>query len=503
MAAHTGRDATAYRRIDAMVRQNADARRQHRWLIHPLAAGSDMLFVAIAFLLAYWLRYSLELGGEIARYSDRSLGFFTDKIIALAVVTVIIFQIRGLYSLPRWAGFLDEASRVASGCTIAMALIILYNFLQRFYPSRLVFIYAWVLMIGLLLAKRLATQLIRRMLWKRGIGVDRVLVAGAGQASQRIMQYILNQPQLGFRVIGFVDGFPMADDWGIATEHRVERPDYLGSLDDVETIVAKQQIDQVIIALPQTEHDAVLGIIEKCREIEVAFTLVPDLFELALDQVMINEVAGLPLIEIKEARIRGWNYGVKRAMDMLISTLILLICSPIMLAIAIAIKLDSPGPVLFHHERVGKNGERFTLYKFRSMCQDAERQKEALQQAANTTLLFKMRNDPRVTRVGRFLRRTSLDELPQFFNILNGDMSFVGPRPQVPSEVAAYSDWHYQRLLVTPGLTGLWQVNGRSDLSFDEMVKLDLYYAEHWSPWLDIKLTLRTIPAVIRRRGAY
>src|SRR5579875_2693417 len=148
MAAHTGRDATAYRRIDAMVRQNADARRQHRWLIHPLAAGSDMLFVAIAFLLAYWLRYSLELGGEIARYSDRSLGFFTDKIIALAVVTVIIFQIRGLYSLPRWAGFLDEASRVASGCTIAMALIILYNFLQRFYPSRLVFIYAWVLMIG-------------------------------------------------------------------------------------------------------------------------------------------------------------------------------------------------------------------------------------------------------------------------------------------------------------------------------------------------------------------
>src|SRR5690606_7629255 len=158
----------------------------------------------------------------------------------------------------------------------------------------------------------------------------------------------------------------------------------------------------------------------------------------------------------------------------------------------------------FRQIRVGKNGRRFTCYKFRSMCQDAEQRKAELQAVYRKgELLFKLKDDPRRTRVGRFLRRTSLDELPQFINVLLGEMSVVGPRPPVPSEVAAYEDWHYERLMVTPGLTGLWQVNGRSNLTFDEMVKLDLYYAEHWSPWLDIKLILRTIPAVLLGRGAY
>jgi len=261
----------------------------------------------------------------------------------------------------------------------------------------------------------------------------------------------------------------------------------------------------VMIALPPTEHNAVAQVIATCRERGIPFMFVPDLFEMALDRVRINEVAGLALIEVKDARISGWNYAIKRAMDVVIATTVLTLAAPLMLLIAIAIKLDSPGPILFGQERVGKNGRRFTLYKFRSMCKDAEEKKKELLAAASPKdgLLFKLKDDPRVTRVGRILRRTSLDELPQFFNVLIGEMSVVGPRPQVPSEVAAYEDWHYQRLMVTPGLTGLWQVNGRSNLTFDEMVKLDLYYAEHWSPWLDIKLILRTIPAVLLGRGAY
>jgi len=176
----------------------------------------------------------------------------------------------------------------------------------------------------------------------------------------------------------------------------------------------------------------------------------------------------------------------------------------VMALIALAIKLDSPGPILFRQVRVGKGGRHFILYKFRSMVDGAEQQQPVLQEVyGRSALLFKLRDDPRVTRVGRFLRRTSLDELPQFFNVLKGEMSVVGPRPPVPAEVAEYQDWHLQRLMVTPGLTGLWQVNGRSDLSFDEMVRLDLYYAEHWSPWLDIKLMLRTVPVVLTGRGAY
>jgi len=191
-------------------------------------------------------------------------------------------------------------------------------------------------------------------------------------------------------------------------------------------------------------------------------------------------------------------------MDIVIAITVLTLAAPLMLLIAIAIKLDSPGPVFFRQVRVGKGGKPFVLYKFRSMVDGAERQQAALRKAyGRGPLLFKLRDDPRVTRVGRILRRTSLDELPQFFNVLKGEMSVVGPRPPVPEEVAAYEDWHLQRLMVTPGLTGLWQVNGRSDLSFDEMVRLDLYYAEHWSLWLDLKLILRTIPVVLTGRGAY
>ncbi|WP_294084413.1 undecaprenyl-phosphate glucose phosphotransferase [Sphaerobacter sp.] len=505
MATLTGRDVTAELRTSTGVQQRASARREPRWLTQTLRAGTDAALVLLAFALAYALRYRLELGGDVLPGFTQPFDFFLGKALLLVVVSVIIFHLRGLYRLPRWTSFLDEAQTVVSGSTTAMAIVILYSFLQRFYPSRLIFIYAWLLMIALLLTKRLMTRVGRQLLWRRGIGVDRVLVVGAGRAGQRLLQYIYNQPQLGYRVAGLADDVPLDDDWGIATERRVERPQYLGRLADIGEIVDRHEIDEVMIALPPTEHNAVAQVIATCRERGIPFMFVPDLFEMALDRVRINEVAGLALIEVKDARISGWNYAIKRAMDVVIATTVLTLAAPLMLLIAIAIKLDSPGPILFGQERVGKNGRRFTLYKFRSMCKDAEEKKKELLAAASPKdgLLFKLKDDPRVTRVGRILRRTSLDELPQFFNVLIGEMSVVGPRPQVPSEVAAYEDWHYQRLMVTPGLTGLWQVNGRSNLTFDEMVKLDLYYAEHWSPWLDIKLILRTIPAVLLGRGAY
>jgi exopolysaccharide biosynthesis polyprenyl glycosylphosphotransferase len=191
-------------------------------------------------------------------------------------------------------------------------------------------------------------------------------------------------------------------------------------------------------------------------------------------------------------------------MDIAVSLSVLAVTAIPAALIAIAIKIDSDGPVFFRQERVGKDGRRFTCYKFRTMVRDAEQQLAVLE--SNGMIderLIKQRDDPRRTRVGKWLRRTSLDELPQFVNVLRGEMSIVGPRPPVPAEVAKYDDWHHDRLLVTPGLTGLWQVSGRSNLTFEEMVRLDLYYAEHWSPWLDIKIMLRTIPAILTARGAY
>lgn len=478
--------------------------RRRIWLARFAQVAVDGLLLALAFWLAYLLRYRIEFGGDVPAGFIQPFSAFVGRTVLFAAVTLLILAVRGLYRLPRWTSFLDETSLIFSGVTTGMALVILYSFLSRFSPSRLIFLYAWILAILLLATQRLIGRWIRAWLWAHERGVDRVVVIGSGPAARRIMQYLHNHPQLGYRVLGYIDLEPPSEPLALGTERGVVQPPFLGTLEQAVDLIRTAQVDEVIVALPPAHHDRILEIIEQCREFAVAFSLVPDLFELALDRVQISEVAGLPLIGIKESRLQGWNWWIKRMMDIVLASLVLVLGAPLMLLIALAIKLDSPGPILFRQVRVGKGGKLFTLYKFRSMVDGADKQQEALREAlGRSPLLFKLPNDPRVTRVGRVLRRTSLDELPQFFNVLKGEMSIVGPRPPVPEEVAEYQDWHLQRLLVTPGLTGLWQVNGRSDLTFDEMVRLDLYYVENWSPWLDLKVMLRTVPVVLMGRGAY
>ncbi len=279
----------------------------------------------------------------------------------------------------------------------------------------------------------------------------------------------------------------------------------MGATDDLGEVVTRLDVDEVIIALPADAHARALEIIDHCRQSAVTFKVVPDLLQLSLDRVDFGEVAGMPLIGLKDASIRGANRIAKRAIDITIAGVVLTMMAIPMAVIALLIRRDSPGPILFRQQRVGRNGAHFTCLKFRCMVEDADDQRAELIRAVAgiDPRLFKLADDPRVTRMGKRLRRWSLDELPQFVNILRGEMSVVGPRPPLLDEVASYDDWHHQRLLVTPGLTGLWQINGRSNLTFDEMVRLDLYYAEHWSPWLDFKIVMRTAPAILTRRGAY
>jgi len=475
-----------------------------RWVAVGAQLASDAGIVVFGFWFAYWLRYSVHVGGVVPPTSQQPFSFFYGKIALLTVLVVAIFQLRGFYRMPRWSTLLDEVSLIANTVTTSMALVILYSFLQRFYPSRLVFIFAWLAIIALLVCKRLLVRYVRERLWLRGVSVDRVLIVGAGRAGQRMLQWLYGQPQLGYHVVGFVDDEEPNECLVIATQRRVERPTYLGPSSGLREIVRKHDVDEVIIALPPTAHEQMMWTVNQCRAAEIEFKLVPDLFELTLDSVNIHEVAGLPLIGLKPARIAGWNFVIKRSMDIVLSSLVLMLGSIFMIPIAIAIKLDSDGPILFRQERVGQNGRRFVCFKFRTMVRDAESMRaEILKSSDVDPRLIKNPNDPRRTRVGKFLRKFSLDELPQFINVLLGEMSIVGPRPPVPAEVAEYDEWHRGRLLVTPGLTGLWQVSGRSNLSFDEMVRLDLYYAEHWAPWLDIKIILRTIPAIVTARGAY
>jgi exopolysaccharide biosynthesis polyprenyl glycosylphosphotransferase len=260
----------------------------------------------------------------------------------------------------------------------------------------------------------------------------------------------------------------------------------------------------VIVALPSASHAAILRIVDHCRQGQVSFKLVPDLYEMSLSRVDVDTISGIPLIGLKDVSILGWNALTKRAIDIVVSGLVLAVLSPLLAATALLIRIESPGPVLYRHTRIGKNRQPFTMYKFRSMRQDADRERAAMVAGLDGDhRLFKDREDPRRTKVGAFIRRWSIDELPQLWNVLIGDMSVVGPRPQIPPEVATYEDWHYKRLAVSPGLTGLWQVSGRSELTFDEMVIYDIYYIENWSLGLDFRILLRTVPAVLQGRGAF
>jgi exopolysaccharide biosynthesis polyprenyl glycosylphosphotransferase len=478
------------------------------WIRFGIRAGQivmDAAFAFLAFRIAWQLRYQYEFGGEVLFYDWEPFSQFRERALLFAGLAVLILVVRGVYWLPRSTGLLDESVMILGGLTTAMAGVILTAFLARFVPSRLVFIYAWVIAILLFVLRRVLSRAARTALWKRGLYVDRVLVVGTGESGRRIMEAMLNNPSLGYKLVGFVNDLPGTADLSVATEHRVHRAQRVGSIDDLDRLVGRHAVDEVIVALNGDDLKRVPSIIEQCRQRSVQFKVVPDLLQLSLDRVDLGEVAGLPLIGVKPASIQGGQLLAKRAIDALVAMVILILSAIPMALIAVLIRTTSEGPILYRQRRVGKNGKQFTLVKFRCMVNGADELRAELMalHGAQDPRLFKLQDDPRLTRIGRVLRRWSLDELPQFWHVLKGDMSLVGPRPQMPEEVAVYEEWHLQRLAVTPGLTGLWQVNGRSKLSFDEMVRLDLYYAEHWSPWLDIKIVLRTFPAVILGRGAY
>lgn len=465
----------------------------------------DVLSVPLAFWLAYVIRYDLEIGGAIPFWADEPFSTFAQATSVTMVLTPIVFAMRGIYGLDRYGGVLDSAAAVVGGFTTSMAGVVMLAFFLRFAPSRLIFLYVWVIGIVLMLAHRRLLALVRRWLWSLGIGVDRVLIVGDGESARRVMQAMFSEPHLGYRLVGYASDSSDRDRINVATERGTIVCPRLGKGEQVGELVNRHSVDEVIIAVEGAESATTREVVARCREQVVKFRLVPDLVQFSQDRASLGEIAGIPLIGISDASIRGWNAVLKRAIDICVSIVVLTVMAIPMLVIAWLVHRDSPGPILFRQVRVGKDGKLFTMLKFRCMVEDAEEQREALLRAngAADVRLFKMPDDPRLTRIGRKLRRYSLDELPQFLQVLKGDMSLIGPRPPIPEEVQAYEDWHLQRLLVKPGLTGLWQVNGRSHLSFDEMVRLDLYYAENWSPWLDTKILLRTIPAVIAGRGAW
>jgi exopolysaccharide biosynthesis polyprenyl glycosylphosphotransferase len=499
------------------ISKSISERRSHRrqWRVFECIGVIilDAILVDVAFRLAYYLRYTLFLNSHlIASFRDNLLGIesyshrdviatfgsFRSLEIGIVIGLIAIFALRGLYGIRLTGSWFRQTWTIVSSATLGLAFLITYYFVfQPQSSSRLIVLFVWACAIVVLCTARLIVSSAMGILYRLGLGETRLLVVGSGRLGKMIMQHIVANPNLGYNIVGFLhDMNEPPSDFG--------RFKMLGTLDDLGMVIRSMQIDEVIIALPSNLHQQSIRSVRLCERLGTSFKLVPDLYELSLSRIDMEAIEGIPLIGIKQMSINSMQQIVTRVADIIVALLVLIIGFPIWLCIALAIRLSSSGPILYEHTRIGLNGRPFKVYKFRSMYKNAEtRLADLMAHNEVPGPLFKIKDDPRVTPVGKFLRHTSFDEIPQLFNVIKGEMSLVGPRPSLPQEVAQYEEWQKGRLAVKPGMTGLWQVRGRSDISFDEGVLMDLYYIENWSLRLYFQTLLRTIPAVLFHRGAY
>lgn len=459
----------------------------------------DILLTVAAFRGAYWLRYDREIFRAVGEFRA-PFDVFWPYIGVFAAWFVITGSLNGLYIEQRGRSWLEEVGKIATGATNALVLVMAMSFLlQPLAFSRLMLIIAAVLVVLLLAAVRVGERVLRSHLRRRGMGVERVLIVGVGEVGRAILSAILARPDLGYVAAGYLDDNPERGEVDLG------RVKGLGGVDRLESLLTQRAADLVVIALPWDTRQKIMDIVAACEQRGVASRVVPDLFQLNMSQVQVENLAGIPLLGLKtETRMTPARLLVKRVLDLVLITLALPLILLVGGIVALAIRLDSPGPVFFRHRRVGKDGREFYVYKFRSMYVGAEKMQDALvRETGADPRRPKWAHDPRITRVGKWLRRTSLDELPNLINVIRGEMSLVGPRPPTPSEVQLYEPWMHQRLHTQPGLTCLWQVSGRSKIPFEEQVLLDIYYIENWSLGLELQILLRTIPNVLIGNGAF
>lgn len=467
--------------------------KKERALFIGLQVFLDSVMIVVAFIAAYWLWLTFPLRPiiDMAPLSDylRMLG-------VQIVVTLVVFFFYKRYHRTRIVSYFDELSRVTAGVSIATVTTV--AFISFFFKnsaldvdySRGMVVYAWGLTVILVMLGRVVYGVIAGALRTRRIGEDRVLIVGAGEVGQQMARRAQTSPWLGYQVIGFVDDISGID--------RVQGVPLLGRTDDLADVIERYNITEVIIAQPEADHNELLRIIDRCQDCHVTIKVFPSVFQIMASEVRLGDLNGLPLLTVRDSALRGWRLSLKRGVDILVAGITLVVLSPLMLIIALLVKLDSPGPVFYIQERMGLDARPFPMIKFRTMRPDAE---------AETGPVWATPDDPRKTRTGTFLRKTSLDELPQFINVLLGEMSVVGPRPERPvfveefqKQIPRYMARHREKA----GITGWAQVNGlRGDTSIEERTKYDLWYTENWSLWLDFKIMLKTLVQAFRDRNAY
>jgi exopolysaccharide biosynthesis polyprenyl glycosylphosphotransferase len=458
----------------------------------------DLALTNIALYLSRQLRLALDWG-KYTGSNGAWLYFDPGLYIIVPLIWLVVFTVMSVYDSRRTLRAVDDLQTTTQATLVAAFVLasVAYFFFREL--SRLLFVYFFFLDVFILCAWRMLLRLTFRfgkIIWPRQ--VRRVLIVGAGEVGQRVGEMLKEHDWTGLEVVGYLDDDPVKQ--GAKCANRL----VLGTVDDSAAIVKAQGIQEVVVALPLRAHQRVKELVAALRSVTVQVRIVPDYFDLAYIKTGIEEFGGLPLVSLREPALDDFQRFAKRGFDLCVGSAMLLFLAPLMLLIAVLIKLDSRGSVLFKQERVGEKGKHFQMYKFRSMVPDAERRSdEVIRRDEHGRLVFKSKNDPRVTRVGKIIRRTSLDELPQLFNVLKGEMSLVGPRPEMPWVVEEYEPWQYQRFAVPQGITGWWQVHGRSDKPMHLHTDEDLYYIKHYSLLLDLFILWKTVGAVFKRKGAY
>jgi exopolysaccharide biosynthesis polyprenyl glycosylphosphotransferase len=457
----------------------------------------DAVIINLSFVVAYYIRFEWMV--TRVPESIPTISRFYGVIFFATLLWLALFELLGLYNKKDITSAADEASSIIGATIIGTLMLLSLLFLYRgFWFSRGVLLYALLISSTFMILVRYIMNSIQRELYRRGMGVRRTLIIGAGDIGQALAQKMINEKEIGYKAVGFLDDDP--DKKG----KTILGVPVFDLTVNIKNQIRQLNINEVIVSTGRLNPQKVLDIIMECESEGVEFKLVPGILELIASRISTDEIGGVPLLTIKEIGLQGVNALLKRCVDIMISLAALIILLPALLIVIIAIKLESKGPIFFTQKRVGKDGKLFNLYKFRSMVIGAEEMHQrVVAQTGGDILRFKAKDDPRITRLGKIIRKLSIDELPQLINVLIGNMSLVGPRPPVPIEVDRYTPWHKKRLRVRPGLTGLWQVSGRSELPFEDMVRLDIYYIENWSLWMDFRIMLRTIPTVIFGSGAY
>jgi len=475
--------------------------RRYSWYWTQIFQGADMAIIVVA----WWLTNLWTIQGYQFTWAENFL-----PIGLLVISWVLTARLFSLYQSKRLFSLWEEMK-------VLTLVVILYAFLIDTFASFRLLVTPRSMLFGALVWLGVSTfhTLLRiglRYIRARGLNQRRVLIYGVNSTGIQMAENLLTRPQIGMNLVGFLD-----DQFEVQPAGTVSAAPYtpyltceeaqiplLGTSQDLRRLVHEQNIHEVIVTLPSSQYDRVKAFVLENSDLPINVRVVPDLFDLISVQAHSEDVWDIPVIGVRQPCISGVDAIVKRMIDLVVSSVALIVATPLMAVIAVLIRLDSGTPIFFRQERIGLNGKPFTMYKFRTMVVDAEKRLDDLIKVdALSQPMFKIRNDPRVTKIGRLLRKTSLDELPQLFNVLLGDMSLVGPRPEEMRIVRLYSYAQRQRLAVKPGLTGPMQVNGRGDLSFEDRLRLEINYIKNYSLYHDLELLVQTVPVVLLGKGAH